>query len=197
MENTLMRESGLRSFLVTMILLGTMTSCCGVFICEPPPVGPCDIETLLVNEALLPKGWKEQGPPRSVEATVRFGVEKLGTSFSTPTRGVAIQDVYRATDARAAVVGYKDFMSFFSLREEETEWVLPVGLVYRSPVADQSRLGCSTNRSSGVERCQFIGQYDVYLVKFHTYMSSDMMTYQDLERILRDIDRRMAECLGR
>jgi hypothetical protein len=92
-------------------------------------------------------------------------------------------------------MGYDDFMSFFSVREGETEWTLPADTSYSGQVADQFRLGCSTDIASSVESCQFVGQYDVYLVRLHTHMSVDMMTYEDLERILGEIDRRMANCL--
>jgi hypothetical protein len=34
-------------------------------------------------------------------------------------------------------------------------------------------------------------------VRFQTAMSPDMMTYENLERILQDIDQRMARCLDR
>lgn len=109
---------------------------------------------------------------------------------------MAIQDVYRAIDARAAAAGYNDFMSYFSLDEGETEWILPEGFACKSPVADQFRLGCSSYHPGDVERCQFNGQFGVYLVRFHTCMSLDMMTYNDLEFILQDMDQRMTECLN-
>jgi len=41
-----------------------------------------------------------------------------------------------------------------------------------------------------------IGQYDEYFVIFNTYMSPDFMTYEDLERVLRAIDERMAHYLA-
>ena len=197
MGSVSMLKAGLQFLLVIAVLLVGISGSCGVPICRPPPAAPCDIEVLLVNEAVLPEGWEQQGLPRSKDAPVSFGVEKIGTVFSTRTRGVVIHHVYRAFDTRAAVAGYKDFMSFFAAREEETEWSLPAELTYHSQVADRFRLGCSTHRPSGVQRCQFIGQYDVYLVRFHTYMSSDLMTYADFERILQGIDQRMAECLDK
>ena len=178
-----------------LVLLGT-SACCGVLFCVPPPGAPCEIETLLVDESVFPRGWEQQGLPSSEQATISFGVEKRGTGFSTRTRGVAVQDVYRAFNARAAATGYRDFRSLFSVRKEETEWTLPAELTYRSQVADQYRLACSTHRPSGVERCQFVGQYRMYLVSFHTYMSTQMMTYDDFEHILQDIDQRMAKCLN-
>jgi hypothetical protein len=197
MRNALLPRFGLDFLLVTMALLTSLSGCCGVILCVPPPTAPCEIETLLIDESVFPEGWEQLGLPRSKRATVSFGVEKSGIGFSTPTRGVAGHDVYRAVSARAAAAGYRDFMSDFLVREGETEWTLPAEISYRSQVADQFRLGCSTHIAGGVQCCQFIGQYGVYLVRFHTYMSPDMMTYEDLEYILQDIDQRMAGCLDR
>jgi hypothetical protein len=182
--------------LVGMLLVGA-SGCCGVVRCVPPPCAPCDIEALLVDETVFPQGWTQQGLPDPRGAPVSFGVERIGIDFSTSTSGVAVQDVYRAYDARAASAGFHDFASEFSVREGETGWTMPRELTYRSQVVDQFRLGCSTHRTSGTQRCLFVGQYGVYLVRFHAYISSDMMTYEDMEHILQDIDRRMAECLDR
>lgn len=183
--------------LVAVALFIGTSGCCGVLLCVPPPAAPCAIETLLVSETVFPERWEQQGLPDSRGAPASFGVERIGIGFSTSTRGGAVQAVYRAFDTRTAAAGYHDFMSYFSVRERETEWTLPAELTYHSQIADQFRLGCSTHSASGVQRCQFIGQYNVYLVVFHTYMSSDLMTYEDFEHILQDIDRRMAECLDR
>lgn len=183
--------------LFMMTLLLGASGCCSVVTCVPPPDAPCSIETLLVDEAAFPKGWEQQGVPDSRGAPASFGVERIGIGFSTLTRGVAVQHVYRAFNTHTAVAGYHSFMSYFSVREEETEWILPTELVHSSQVADQYRLGCSTHRTSGIQLCQFVGQYGPYLVRFHTYMSSDMMTYKQFEHILQDIDRRMANCLKR
>jgi len=108
---------------------------------------------------------------------------------------LAIQHIYRAADASTAAAGYEDFQSDFTVRDDQSDWIVPEGISYNSPVADQFRVACAVRYPSPEERCRFIGQYDVYVVKFHTHMSPELMTYQDLERILLDIDRRMAECL--
>ena len=41
-----------------------------------------------------------------------------------------------------------------------------------------------------------MGQYEEYVSVFFTYISSDSMTYADLEHILKAIDERMAHYLG-
>jgi len=184
-------------FLLAMVALMLGNSgCCGVITCVPPPAAPCLIEMLLIDESAVPGEWKEQGTRSARGAPVQFGVERIGTVFSTPIYGGGGQEVYRAWDKHEASRGYHDFMSYFSVREEETEWQIPPEITYHSQVADQSRLGCSTHLPSGVQRCQFIAQYEAYIVRFDTDMS-EVMTYAGFERILWDIDRRMAECLER
>jgi len=199
MKNVLAtRLCGAVLLLASVWLLSGTTGCnCGYLSIRltPPAPGPCDISALLVDETVFPPGWEQQGPPSSKGAPVSFGVERRGVSFSTRSRGVAVQHVYRGTDARATSEAYSDFMSDFAVREGETEWVLPPGLTFESSLADQFRVGCSTDRGSGVQRCQFIAQYQAYLVRFHTYMSPDLMNFDDLERVLRDVDRRAGECM--
>lgn len=188
-----MFKSSMRVLIVATLLVSATTSCCGVVLEGPPPPAPCGIESLLVTESLFPTGWKEESA-RVEDAPARFGVEKIGKGFSS-AEPLAIHQVYRATDASAAARGYEDFQSDFASRDDQSDWIVPGGLSYKSSIADEFRVGCAVRYPSKQERCLFIGHYGVYVVRFHTHMSPELMTYQDLERILLDIDRRMAECL--
>lgn len=179
--------------LVAILIVSTTAVCCGVIFCHPPPAPPCDIESLLITESLFPTGWEEEMSPFH-DAPARFGVERIGKEFLS-SGPVAIQDIYRAADASTAAAGYEDFQSDFTVRDDQSDWIVPEGLSYNSSIADQFRVACAVRYPIPEEVCQFIGQYGVYVVRFHTHMSPELMTYQDLERILLDIDRRMAECL--
>jgi hypothetical protein len=166
-----------------------------VITCTSPPAASCPIETLLVDKSVVPVEWEQQGPPG--DPPDRFGIERIDILFSTPTYGGGVQDIFRAWDKHEASRGYRDFVrASFSTRDNETEWKIPPEITYRSQVADQSRLGCSTHLPSGTQRCQFIAHYEVYIVRFDADMS-EVMTYADFECVLQDIDRRMAECLDR
>lgn len=178
--------------LAVMLLLVSTPGCCGAIVVAPPPAAPCKIETLLVSTTVFPEGWEQIG---SGVPSAAFGIERLGITFSTRIHGVAAYDVYRAVDTRTATVGYRDFMSYFSSNQRNTEWGVPSELADYSSVAEQFRIGCSIAYPGGVEHCQFVGRYNVYVVIFHAYMSSEQMTYQDFERILKDIDSRMTKCL--
>jgi hypothetical protein len=45
--------------------------------------------------------------------------------------------------------------------------------------------------------CIVTAQYEEYLIRFNVHMHPEFMTYQDLERVLRAIDERMARNLGK
>ena len=162
--------------LISVLLLVGTSGCCVSIREREIPDAPCDIETLIVGDEVFPQGWEQQGLPDSGGAPVSFGVERIGVDFSTPNRGVATLQVYRALDAQAAFRGFDDFLSGFSPRAGETEWIEPSELAFQSQTADQFRLGCSIQLDSNTRMCLFIGQYGVYLVRFHTYMSEDLMT---------------------
>ncbi len=169
---------------------------CGI-VTEPAVPPPCPIETLMIDVSLFPKDWLQQGPPREKAATVQWGVEKLGVTFISMVHGVALQDVHRGRNVKISEVGYaEEFTSWFHSREDETEWYIPADFNYESLVADRYRFGCQTQKPSGVENCQLVGQYGVYIMRFHTFMSP-IMTYDHLAHILQTIDNKMATCLGR
>jgi hypothetical protein len=158
-----------------------------------PPL--CPTENLMIDKSLFPDGWSQAGPPTLRGAPVRWGVDRLGVSFIAQENGVANQFVHVGENLNHAEEGYFDLVtSWFDTPEDATDWYIPSKFNYNSPIVTHYRFGCRTYRPSGVESCQLVAQYGVYLVRFHTFMSS-IMTYDDLERILQAIDDKMAKCL--
>jgi hypothetical protein len=189
-----MREMTVRKWLLMLVigLMGSALSCRITISNATPPPAPCPIESLLVDESVVPDEWyfSMYGDP-----STRFGVEFEKVCFSSQYGG-GIQDVYRGRTEREAQRGYQDLAgSWFSHQAELTEWILPSEFGYHSPIADQMQLGCATDIYREIQRCQFIAQYGVYVVRLHADMS-EVMTYSDFEVVLRDIDRRMAACLA-
>jgi hypothetical protein len=155
------------------------------------------METLMLDRSLFSKDWYQQSLPSERSASVRWGIERLGVSFISQKNGVAGQAVYRGRDSNETRAKYFDEITgpgWFHSDENETEWYIPSDFTYESTVANNYRFGCQTHKPSGVQSCQFVGQYEVYLIRFRTDMSS-IMTYEDLERILQAIDNKMAQCL--
>jgi hypothetical protein len=182
------------SLVIALVLLSTASGC-GVYIRNAtPPPAPCSIETLLLNEDVFPETWQigSVGDPAD-----RFGVEFEFVRFTSRVDGIGFYSVYREWDERRALRSWRSLTnSYFNVREGWTAWVLPPDLTYQSSIADQLRLSCRTEYVTGQQRCQFTARYGVYIVWIVTDMS-EVMTYSDFERILREIDHRMADCLGR
>lgn len=182
------------SVIIPLILLS-----CSVFGRANEYVVPsvCPIEFLMIDASALPEGWLG-GTPRVKSAPVRWGVDKLGITFlSESAPGVTLQDVYRGANFKDTSDGYFELMTdWFHVDKGNTEWYLPLRFRYKNTVADRYQFGCATVKHNGVEFCQFVGQYGLYITRFHTVMSSGM-TYDDLEQILGVIDDKMAQCLSK
>ncbi|MBN1876745.1 MAG: hypothetical protein JXA33_21150 [Anaerolineae bacterium] len=179
------------SFIMVVGLLGFTLGCGVVIRNATPPPAPCPIEELLIDENVVPDEWwlYSTGDPAT-----RFGVEFEEISFNS-SNGRMLYDVYREWSVRKAQDSYRDLAkSYFSLQNNLTAWDLPPELTYQSSVADQVQIGCAMAISSQSQRCQFVAQYDVYVVWFHASMS-EVMTYTDFEAVLQNIDERMATCL--
>jgi len=179
--------------IIALILLSSASGCGEVYIknaTPPPPL--CPLETLLLDEQVLPEGWQIgfMGDPAD-----RFGIEFEFIRFSSKVGGRGFYSIYREWDERKALRSWRSLTnSYFNARDGWTEWTLPSELAYHSPLANQLRLGCVTEFTTGQQQCQFIANYEVYIVWLDSDIS-EKMTYADFERILRDIDHRMAECL--
>jgi hypothetical protein len=180
--------------LVPLIFL-SCSVCGGVDEHVVPPA--CPIEFLMIDASALPEGWLG-GTPRVKGAPVRWGVDKLGITFlSESAPGVTLQDVYRGANYKDTSDGYFELMTdWFHVDKGNTEWYLPLRFRYKNTIADRYRFGCATVRHNGIEFCQFVGQYGLYITRFQTVMSSGM-TYDDLEQILRIIDDKMTQCLDK
>ncbi len=185
-----------RISMASLLLFATLLAC-AIHIGPTPPPSPCPIANLLVDETLFPEEFFQTEPPSKDAAPIRFGINKIGVGFTTMNKGGAIQQVYEGGSLQDTQKEYQEEISLlFSPRKGWTDWYIPSAFNYQSTVADQFRFGCYTHVASGVESCQAVGQYGVFLIRFHTDMSP-VMTYRNLEHILQVIDRKAAKCLGR
>lgn len=167
------------------------------------PLRSFPIEDLLVDESVFPQGWQVGGDPYDPED--RMPAEQIALSFfpdmsRCPSSLVTGHDVYRFYGgARCADMGYRSKTpTWFARWQGYDPWTAPAQLSYRSPVANRFRLGCCTRQGSSVQICQATGQYEEYVVRFHTSIDPERpecMSFIDLKRILIAIDERMASYL--
>lgn len=191
--------------IVALLLLIPVGFRCGGWyltaLTPPPP--PCPIESLIVDSTVLPEQLDSSG---TMEPADRFGVEFIRFSAHNSHNysfGGVTQTIYREWTEQEAERGYNDFAEAyfypkrnFFCHDEVVEWEIPLELSYRSDVADRARLGCMVGCTTDPKVCQYIAQYDMYVIWFYAQMS-EVITYTEFEHILQEIDSRMAECLNR
>jgi len=171
------------------------------FECAPPPPPACPMDTLLIDQTVIPEPLIELGRDEPAD---RYGVEFEEIRFFHPLEeygGDIRQTVYRGLNEQQAARGYRDFVdsyfypgSYFFCRDEGAVWELPPEMTFESSIADEWRLGCTAGCSTEPQYCQYIGRYGVYFVWYYAWMS-DVVTYAEFENILEDIDGRMAQCV--
>lgn len=183
--------------IVAMILVfGLHTGCSfTIFSFSVPPDPPCPIKNLLLEVSFFPgTDWEETGLRTARGAPSTLGIGRIGTTFSTPTKGGAIQHIYRFWDSKEAGKGYEELTkTWVSPEDGYTEWMTPSELINLPINADQSLLACHVHITSQVERCQYIAQYESYVVEFRADLIA--LSYKDFIELVREIDRRATSCL--
>lgn len=153
----------------------------------------CEADHLLLTISAFPTNvWEEIGSRGKSDAPSRLGLERAGTSFSTQTQGVAVQDFYRFASVDEAAENYIVLQTdWFNLAPKSSIWISPNELKDIQLGADKYRLGCSQDV---IETCRLVAIYQTYVVEFKVDMPS--LTYSDLVRLLQEIDQKMMNCVG-
>lgn len=158
------------------------------------PERPCSVVSLVLDavpfparvdaRADAPRSPLHNSPRESAGLTIYF------------TGGIANHEVYQTSSTAIAARQFRhEEKAQFSTAKNYGPWQTPEILTYRSPIADQYHVACGT--VDNIYMCITLAQYEEYYVWFHTHISSDGLHVEDLEPILRAIDERMADCLGK
>ncbi len=151
----------------------------------------CDLSYLLIDISVFPSSeWKETGSRDIDGAPSRIGMDRAGTSFSTKRHGGAVQHIYRFSSTELANTNYdelkRDWIYIVSHGVSLTE---PSELSDIHIGADEYILNCTNDE---VERCLLVALYKNDYVEFTIDMAS--LTYDDLARIIFELDSRMLSC---
>ncbi len=176
-------------YIIITLLLIMITSSPGCIFRDEESV--CAVSNLLIDRSAFPIGdWKEIGSRDIDGAPSRIGVDRAGTSFSTKRQGVSVQHIYRFSTVDDANINYSEL---------QRDWVYMIGdgNILSSPGelseinlrADDYLLGCAQDK---IETCLFVALYNKDVVEFKVDMPS--MTYDDLVKILGEIDGLMQLC---
>ena len=157
---------------------------------QPAPERPFTTRDLLIGLEDLPADWSTDGPERAwgdicVEGTdcAMIVFRKVGYQRSRHVH----QEAYRFESAAKAADIYERFILPVHTGPTPKRWT------YQSSVADQSRLSYYDyeGRQPGIYK--WSARYEEYIVRFTAWL--DYMSREDIVRIIRIIDERMAHRL--
>ncbi len=192
-----------RGWKVVLILLTAIVVllliACGCWFWEPrAPERSFTPEDLLIDQDIVPPSWELTDPTFPAGDTL--------CTTECATRGFIVSDnecpirygghdVYRYRSAGIARRTFdKVYLSATRLQTSVSGWV------YQSPVAERSYFGCHRMGGNAGIFCEWGAQYDEYIVVFGVAVSSDEVSpanVEQIEEIVRAIDARMAEYLGK
>ena len=205
---------------VVLVFVGTVFALCllacagcvllGYASRETPPERDFETDQLFINVSDFPSGWSAdpagphedtgQAPLGGGSMSVQRWVLYFYAAGTVKGKSVrAYEQIYRMASIEIAAKEFERQMAaWFPTGKYWTPWESPTEVIFESSIAEQSHLACAYDTAPpvSIEECSFLGQYEEYLVWFSTDMSSDFMTYKDLEHVLQAIEDRMAQYLG-
>ncbi len=183
--------------LTTLVML-PLTACRLRFWEPLAPQRSFSPEDLLIDQEIVPPGWdltEPTFPTGDTLCTTECATRGFTVSDDEGSIRYGGHDVYRYRSAGIARRTFeKVYLSATRLQTSASGWT------YQSPVAERSHFGC--HRMGGDARviCEWGAQYEEYIILFSVGMSSDEVSpanIQQIEEIIRAIDARMAEYLGK
>lgn len=167
------------------------------FVLPTPPSRACPITSLLVDTTGFPSGTtvgKIESPLVDGPLDFTGPYQEAGRTLVVGGGWGGVHYVYRARTARRAAHQYQTLKDIeFRTTPNDGPWEPPPQFGYRSSIADQYYLACGNDH--GRYTCRMMAQYEEYYMLLQVPMPG--MTFEDLEVVLRAIDERMAECLGK
>lgn len=184
-----------RPFLLTMNLLlaAVLMQACAP-LQAPAPDRPLKTIDLLIDGSVMPIGWTmterrelaKDAHHLSVgdSAIVVFAVKELQIPRRTQ------QYVHRYRNSAAAKGVYAEFI--------RPDGSTPPSWNYRSTIADESVFACYDYEGrEPYPNCEWSARYEEYIVTVYSWLVPGYMSLPDLEKVIKEIDSRMAQQLGK
>lgn len=179
--------------------LALMFSCVVIYGQPKTRAQPVNIYDLMVDVSAFPQGWYVEFGPSHPPPGKHLRGENEGLYVQFGARGFdarAMHVVCRYQNDLQATVSFYVDNEFPKGDFVVTPWAVPEEWSYASTVADRFKFACAELDVLGLfTNCTAVAQYDEYISVFRTHVSSKYMTLEDLERVLKAIDERVAQHL--
>jgi hypothetical protein len=153
----------------------------------------CPIKNLLIDEVDLPGGqWEEVGSRSYRDAPSKLGIDRIGTSFSTPTYGIVVEDIYRFKNSDNIKEEYlKLNTDWFVLESNGIDWK-KLKIPDKVPInALEYHLECAI-RPNQSRFCLYIARYEREVIELKTDMI--IIKDEDLFTIIELINEKVNNC---
>jgi hypothetical protein len=174
-------------------------------VLPPSPARSFHTLDLLTDVTDMPAGWHVLAGPSPVPRKLDFDAMESGQiQFQ---RGsyypIATHEVFRYYNSLAARADLSSVQTVkFASPFFRVEWATPPGWSYKSPIAEDFRFACAPTDEvmgdpdfAGLTDCSSVARYGEFISVFYAPVSKDMMSFGDIERVLRAIDSKMARYL--
>ncbi len=172
-------------------IAGVLLSGCDLL--ETAPERSFTTKELLIGLSEMPPGWAVSNGPIKLKDDVSSKDASV-VIFQADTniiRRGAMQRAYRYRSSSSAKLIYEEDVRPGQFGTTPPEWT------YQSPVADQSYFACYDYEGREPLHCEWSGRYEEYVVVFGSWIIPGHMSLQDMESVVRAIDARMAQYLGK
>jgi hypothetical protein len=180
------------AWLLTLVMLN---GCFPFSITSQAPPARIPINDLLLDVAAYSPGWTQEWQGKE-EDYIDTAIESVSVGFRSPllNQNISTQTIARFASAEDARQGLDALLKYDELRGYNLSE--SKGLSYVSEIAQRTKVFCTDVASSTISFCIAYAQFGSYVVEFTGYIDNHFMSRADFERILRDIDKKMAQATG-
>jgi hypothetical protein len=178
--------------IIIVFLLVVAARCLGDREVIPRPFTAFD---LLIGEDALPIYWQVDGTPVSP-----LGEGDEDDSYvvfiAANSDAMAAQTIYRLPSRKTAESVYDTELPYLFRDESivrDSPWQIPDQLSYVSPYTNRQHMACTTYSSLYI--CQYLAQYEEFVTVFSSYIDERVMTLEQFNGVVQQIDQRFAQLL--
>lgn len=191
MKKKLLYIGGL-GLIMTVFLIIVASSCLSDRESIPRPFTAFD---LLIGEDALPTYWQVDGAP----------VPPLGDGdeddsyvvfIAANSDALAAQTIYRLPSRKTAESVYDTELPYLFRDESivrDSPWQIPNQLSYVSPYTNRRHMACTLYSTLYI--CQYIAQYEEFVTIFSSYIDKRVMSLEQFNGVVQQIDQRFAQFL--
>lgn len=180
------------------------TSLLFLFACTPKVKRAFTPADLIVPIDYFPLHWEMagKGKPSPMGSDLGFGDKDdryVNYKLINDKFNLSSHYVMQFDSAEEATDWYREEFSYHFNDNSiavDAPWRTPAAATFESVLADQFFLGCTINNVVRPKQvCQFIGQYEEFVILFWAIIRSDTMSVAEFEKIVEGIDTIMYEHL--